>query len=185
MYNAVSFTLLGGGICCIPLKNVVLCSRMYLFRQSSILLSLLSNFIRPGPEQSLAQSSFTLTVRRPLLRTVWPPAYCEVFPLMGAFCELRITAGCSVEALPQPQVASDTTHRLKSPSVSGASSVQPLFPGSLPRKTRHLGLQTPSPSPPLRETAGLSLDSPSLSCSLDTPLGSNWEQLWALLRLFH
>lgn len=114
MYNAVSFTLLGGGICCIPLKNVVLCSRMYLFRQSSILLSLLSNFIRPGPEQSLAQSSFTLTVRRPLLRTVWPPAYCEVFPLMGAFCELRITAGCSVEALPQPQVASDTNKRTDS-----------------------------------------------------------------------
>ena len=53
-------------------------------------------------------------IRRPLLRTVWPPAYCEVFPLMGAFCELRITAGCSVEALPQPQVASDTNKRTDS-----------------------------------------------------------------------
>lgn len=125
MYNTVNFTLLGGGTCCIPLKNVVLRSSMYLFRQSSILLSLLSNFVRPGSEHSLAQSSFTLTVMRPLLRTAWPPVYGEVFPLTGAFCELRITVYCSLEALPQPQVASDTNKCTDSNpfSVSGASSL--------------------------------------------------------------
>lgn len=79
MYNGIHFSLLGGGICCIPLKNVVFCSSLYLFRQSLILLSLLLNFVRPGPEQSLAQSSFTPTVTRHLLRTAWPPVYCEVF----------------------------------------------------------------------------------------------------------
>lgn len=54
-----------------------------------------------------------------------PPVYGEVFPLTGAFCELRNTVYCSMDALPQPQVASDTNKCTDSNpfSVSGASSL--------------------------------------------------------------
>ena len=167
MYNTIHFALLGGGICCIPLNNVVLCSSMYLFRQSLILLSLRLNFVRPGPEQSLAQSSFTLTVTRHLLRTAWSPVYCEVFRSR----EPSVSSGLLPTALwrlsPTPRGSRYSyTHRLQSLfRLWSFLSGQPLFPGSLPHEIRPLGLPSPSSSPTLGETAGLSLDSPSLTAA--------------------
>lgn len=135
MYSAVHFTLLGGGICCIPLKNAVLCSSMYLFRQSLILLGLLLNFVRPGPEQSLAQSSFTLTVTRHLLGTAWPPVCCEVFRSQ----EPSVSSGLLPTALwrlsPTPGGPDPHTRTDSNPfSVSGASlGAAPLPWVSAPR----------------------------------------------------
>ena len=186
MYNAIHFTLLGGGICCIPLKNVVLCSSMYLSRQSLILLSLRLNFVRPGPEQSLAQSSFTLTVTRPLLRTAWSPVYCEVF-CTGAFCELRITAYCPMEALPNPTglpILIHTQTPIPFPSLELPLGAAPVSWVSAPwNKTSR------SRKPIIISCArwdswalpGFSLP----DCSPDTLLGRNRERLWASLRLFH